>query len=170
MHEDIRGVVHKLHALFPELAGVFDKPPGKKRGEHAVGFRVAGLFAPNVEVFGVDGIGVSLRAAVKVIDVGGHGVAFSVDAADAADDAVTHHGADVGGVVAFAADFIRAALHAGKCDAEKLIGIHLYPARMRVVQGCRGRCLRQGRQRLIVNGDLHALGAGIKAHVKFGHD
>ena len=89
------GVVHELHADAIEGLIVLQEPAGEHRGEHRGGDGVARLAPPDLESSGVEGLDVWCRAAVKIVDVGRHGIALGVDADDAADDAVAHDGADV---------------------------------------------------------------------------
>ena len=95
MHENVGGVVHELHAVAIEGLIVLQEPAGEHRGEHRGGNGVARLAAPDLEFSGVEGLDVGCCAAVKIVDVGRHGIAIGVDADDAADDAVAHDGADV---------------------------------------------------------------------------
>ena len=122
-----------------------------------------------VKVFGIDGVNIGLRAAVKVVDVGRHGFAVFVHAADAADNAVTHDRSDVRRTVAFALDGINGFLHALDGDVEKLVNVHLHPARLRIVQRGGKRVRRDRIKIFVVDGNLDRLRARIKSHVKLCH-
>ena len=161
--------MHEFHALLAEVFAVGEEPAGKHGREHAVGFRIAGFTPPDVEVLGVDCVNVSLRAAVEIIDIGCDGFAVFVHAADAADDAVTHDGGDVGRTVAFALDGLDGLLHALDGDVEKLIDVHLHPAGLRVVQSGGKRVRRDRIEVFVVDGNLNRLRAGIETHVKLCH-
>ena len=169
VHENVGGVVHELDALLAEGFAVGDEPAREHRREHAVGLRVAGFSAPDVEVERVDRIDVFLRAAVEVIDIGGDGFTVFVHAADAADDAVAHNGGDVRGRVPLALDVLDRLFHAFDGDVEELVAVHLHPAGLGIVQRGGKRVRGNETELLVVDGNLDGLRARIKSHVKLSH-
>ena len=169
MGEDVGGVVHELGAAFAEAGHVIHKPAGEQGGEHAFGRGVARFASPDVEVPAVDEGLVFGGARIEVVHVRGDRVALGVDARDAADDAVAHDGAHVGGVEAGRADLGAAIGHALNGEGQVFVDVHVDPAGMRV--GERGRVGAAGdaTHLVVVHGDFHALGAGVETKVIVGH-
>ena len=149
-HEDVRGVVHELHAALTEFGRISEEPAREHGREHRRGFRVAGFTAPDRKLFRVERFHIFRRAAVEVVDVGRDRARVFVNTDDAA-------------------KLARYFGHGGDAVLEVRVHVHLDPARMRIAEFGRKRPACNKLKILIVDAYLHALRAGIKTHVKLRH-
>ena len=122
----------EFHTLRAEGFGVGDEPAGEHRGKHGGGLWIAGLTAPDIQLFGVDRFNVSHGAAVEVIDVRRYRIRVLIDPDDAADDAVTHNGTDVFGIEPQTAQFTRGFSHTNHAVVKISVDIHFHPPRLRI--------------------------------------
>ena len=170
MHEDIRRVMDKLHAALFERVGILQEPAGEHRREHTGSFRVSGLTAPDLAGRAVDRVNVFLRPRIQIVDEGSNRVAVSVNTGDTADNAVTHNGSDIRRIIALAAEFIAAGLHAGNRIRDVFVRIHLNPARIRIPEGSRKTVGRNLCPAAVIDRDLDALSTGVKSEIKLSHN
>ena len=169
MCQYIRRIMDKLCSAGLKSFIILQQPPGKQCRKHAFCLRVAGFFAPDIQIPAVDQHFILLGSWIQIINIWCDGIALFIHTCDSADDTIPHNRLDLFRIQAFLTHLPTAFSHAVYRQRQIFIHIHIHPSRMRVSQCCRCWCRCHAFHFLIIYGYFYTLCSRIKSKIKLFH-